>query len=146
MEKEQLRQRHQELLHQEQILKSTKDGSSSSSHAQLQGDPYLSSLATSDHARQGSTDSGLGGATPYHPEPNSMVDDLSEMDTGALRFSPYHSGARGPPNHNIELVEPMGGNNDGDAILDSTMDTQLQPSIGSEFLDNMADPSGLYWV
>ena len=146
MEKEQLRQRHQELLHQEQILKSNKDGSTSSSHAQLQGDPYLSSLATSDHARQGSTDSGLGGATPYHPEPNSIADELSEMDTGALRFSPYHNAARGPPNHNIELAEPMGGSNDGDAILDSTMDTQLQPSIGSEFLDNMADPSGLYWV
>lgn len=141
MEKEHLRQRHQELLHQERILKKyTKDdsGSGGSSHVHLQGgDPYLS-----QHARQGSTDSGLGGATPYHPEPN-LGEDMSEMDTSsALRFSPYHNIVRGPPNHNIELAEP-----EGDPVLDSSMDTQLQPSIGSEFLENIGEtPSSLYWV
>jgi len=151
MEKEQLQQRHRELLHQERILKKyTKDdsGSGGSSHAQLQGgDPYLSSLATSEHARQGSTDSGLGGATPYHPDPNLGEDLSSEMDTSsALRFSPYHNvGVRGPPNHSIELTEP--GNIEGDPVLDSSMDTHLQPSIGSEFIENMGDPPGsLYWV
>ena len=150
MEKEHLRQRHQELLHQERILKKiTKDdsGSGGSSHVQLQGgDPYLSSLVTSEHARQGSTDSGLGGATPYHPDAN-MGEEMSEMDTSsALRFSPYHNiGVRGPPNHNIELPEPS--NTEGDPILDSSMDTHLQPSIGSEFLDNIGEtPSSLYWV
>ena len=147
MEKEQLRQRHQELLHQERALKkyNTKDdsGSGSSSHIQLQGgDPYLSSLANSEHARQGSTDSGLGGATPYHPDPN-LGEDMSDMDTSnALRFSPFHNiGVRGPPNHNVELAEPS--NIEGDPVLDSSMDTHLQPSIGSEFLETMDAP---YWV
>lgn len=149
MEKEHLRQRHQELLHQERILKKyTKDdsGSGGSSHVQLQGgDPYLSSLATSEHARQGSTDSGLGGATPYHPDPN-LGEEMSEMDTSsALRFSPYHNvGVRGPPNHNIELAESS--NIEGDPVLDSSMDTHLQPSIGSEFLEIGETPSSLYWV
>ena len=149
MEKEHLRQRHQELLHQERILKKyTKDdsGSGGNSHAQLQGpDPYLSSLATSEHARQGSTDSGLGGATPYHPDPN-LGEEMSDMDTSsALRFSPYHNvGVRGPPNHNIELAESS--NIEGDPVLDSSMDTHLQPSIGTDFLEIGETPSSLYWV
>ena len=90
-EKEKLRKRQEEIDRQEMLLRARmqqlqQSGDSNLKQEPLQSDPFLGQNPSSDHSRQASTDSGVGGmgtGTSYSlpRTPEDFLSNVDEMDT-----------------------------------------------------------------